>query len=69
MDYLVSKSDVSAGIEDDRFGVVILDRATTRVEVHPTCGKSADVTVAALDLFWGARRRIKVRSAKLMPEL
>eukprot|EP00972_Heterocapsa_arctica_P021852 3214498-Heterocapsa_arctica.AAC.1 len=49
--------------------MVILDHATTWVETHPTCGKSADEAAAALELFQGARQNIKVMFTDNAPEL
>eukprot|EP00972_Heterocapsa_arctica_P083371 12286147-Heterocapsa_arctica.AAC.1 len=58
-DHLVSKSEVSAGIDDEKFGMVILDHVTCWVETHPACNKSADEAAAALERFQGARQKIK----------
>eukprot|EP00972_Heterocapsa_arctica_P034737 5114009-Heterocapsa_arctica.AAC.1 len=58
-DHLVSKSEVSAGIDDEKFGMVILDHATTWVETHPACNQSADEAAVALERFQGARQKIK----------
>eukprot|EP00972_Heterocapsa_arctica_P019581 2889754-Heterocapsa_arctica.AAC.1 len=68
-DHLVSKSEVSAGIDDDKFGMIILDHATTCVEAHPACNKSADEAAVALEKFQGARQKIKVLFTANAPEL
>ncbi len=67
-DHLVSKNDVSAGIDDESFGMVILDHATTWVETHPACAKSADEAALALDKFMG-RQKIRVMYTDNAPEL
>ena len=68
-DHLVSKNDVSAGIDDEGYGMVILEHATTWVETHPTCGKSAAEAATALERFQGARQKIKAMYTDNAPEL
>eukprot|EP00972_Heterocapsa_arctica_P088846 13102972-Heterocapsa_arctica.AAC.1 len=58
-DYLVSKDDVSAGIDKGNYGMVILDHATTWAETPCTCNAKAAEAAVALESFEGARQTIK----------
>eukprot|EP00972_Heterocapsa_arctica_P060978 8993188-Heterocapsa_arctica.AAC.1 len=49
--------------------MVILDHATTWVETHPACNKSAAEAAVALERFQGARQNIKVMFTDNAPEL
>eukprot|EP00972_Heterocapsa_arctica_P073342 10831532-Heterocapsa_arctica.AAC.1 len=63
------KANKAERMAEIRFGMVILDHATTWLETHPACNKSADEAVVALESFQGARQNIKVMFIDNAPEL